>query len=129
MLLGLLLLSWGLTTGLLADRTQMLRDLLTSRVLLLQCSNGSDWFELPGPAVTSNLSFAFKLIRVTQPELIQSQKSQESQSPEEAKPANSKTVAPESTHPGRLPFQWCCEPFQPAVEQALPLADDNLWLT
>ncbi|XP_040502138.1 ubiquitin carboxyl-terminal hydrolase BAP1 isoform X7 [Gallus gallus] len=40
-----------------------------------------------------------QLIRVTQPELIQSQKSQESQSPEEAKPANSKTVAPESTHP------------------------------
>ncbi|OXB71336.1 UNVERIFIED_CONTAM: hypothetical protein H355_012742 [Colinus virginianus] len=52
-----------------------------------------------GSEVTSNLSFAFKLIRVTQPELIQTQKSQESQSPEEAKPANSKILTPESTHP------------------------------
>uniref|UniRef100_A0A8C8ADL9 ubiquitinyl hydrolase 1 n=1 Tax=Otus sunia TaxID=257818 RepID=A0A8C8ADL9_9STRI len=34
------------------------------------------------------LLFAFKLIRVTQPELIQTQKSQESQPPEEAKPAS-----------------------------------------
>ncbi|EOA95613.1 Ubiquitin carboxyl-terminal hydrolase BAP1, partial [Anas platyrhynchos] len=41
-----------------------------------------------------------QLIRVTQPELIQTQKSQESQSTEETKPASSKTVAPESTHPG-----------------------------
>ncbi|KFR16928.1 Ubiquitin carboxyl-terminal hydrolase BAP1, partial [Opisthocomus hoazin] len=40
-----------------------------------------------------------QLIRVTQPELIQTQKSQESQPPEEAKPAISKTVTPESTHP------------------------------
>ncbi|XP_009708621.1 PREDICTED: ubiquitin carboxyl-terminal hydrolase BAP1, partial [Cariama cristata] len=40
-----------------------------------------------------------QLIRVTQPELIQTQKSQESQPPEEAKPASSKTVMPESTHP------------------------------
>ncbi|KFP53643.1 Ubiquitin carboxyl-terminal hydrolase BAP1, partial [Cathartes aura] len=39
-----------------------------------------------------------QLIRVTQPELIQTQKSQESQPPEEAKPASSKTVTPESTH-------------------------------
>ncbi|XP_031976714.1 ubiquitin carboxyl-terminal hydrolase BAP1 isoform X3 [Corvus cornix cornix] len=40
-----------------------------------------------------------QLIRVTQPELIQTQKSQESQPAEEAKPASSKTVTPESTHP------------------------------
>uniref|UniRef100_A0A663EW46 Ubiquitin carboxyl-terminal hydrolase n=1 Tax=Aquila chrysaetos chrysaetos TaxID=223781 RepID=A0A663EW46_AQUCH len=40
-----------------------------------------------------------QLIRVTQPELIQTQKSQESQPPEEAKPPSSKTVTPESTHP------------------------------
>ncbi|KAM6325568.1 ubiquitin carboxyl-terminal hydrolase BAP1 isoform 3-T3 [Podargus strigoides] len=40
-----------------------------------------------------------QLIRVTQPELIQTQKSQEPQPPEEAKPASSKTVTPESTHP------------------------------
>ncbi|XP_009320116.1 PREDICTED: ubiquitin carboxyl-terminal hydrolase BAP1 [Pygoscelis adeliae] len=40
-----------------------------------------------------------QLIRVTQPELIHTQKSQESQPPEEAKPASSKTVTPESTHP------------------------------
>uniref|UniRef100_A0A8B9C951 ubiquitinyl hydrolase 1 n=1 Tax=Anser brachyrhynchus TaxID=132585 RepID=A0A8B9C951_9AVES len=40
-----------------------------------------------------------QLIRVTQPELIQTQKSQESQPTEEAKPASSKTVTPESTHP------------------------------
>ncbi|XP_009987701.1 PREDICTED: ubiquitin carboxyl-terminal hydrolase BAP1, partial [Tauraco erythrolophus] len=40
-----------------------------------------------------------QLIRVTQPELIQTQKSQESQPSEEAKPASSKTVTPESTHP------------------------------
>lgn len=40
-----------------------------------------------------------QLIRVTQPELIQTQKSQESQPQEEAKPASSKTMAPESTHP------------------------------
>ncbi|NWX81258.1 BAP1 hydrolase, partial [Alca torda] len=40
-----------------------------------------------------------KLIRVTQPELIQTQKSQEAQPPEEAKPASSKTVTPESAHP------------------------------
>uniref|UniRef100_A0A8C8ADT5 ubiquitinyl hydrolase 1 n=1 Tax=Otus sunia TaxID=257818 RepID=A0A8C8ADT5_9STRI len=52
-----------------------------------------------GPALSFYLLFAFKLIRVTQPELIQTQKSQESQPPEEAKPASSKTVTPESTHP------------------------------
>ncbi|KFW05499.1 Ubiquitin carboxyl-terminal hydrolase BAP1, partial [Fulmarus glacialis] len=40
-----------------------------------------------------------QLIRVTQPELIQTQKSQDSQPLEEAKPASSKTVTPESTHP------------------------------
>ncbi|NWS42367.1 BAP1 hydrolase, partial [Probosciger aterrimus] len=40
-----------------------------------------------------------QLIRVTQPELIQTQKSQDSQSPEEVKPASSKTVTLESTHP------------------------------
>ncbi|XP_028943079.1 ubiquitin carboxyl-terminal hydrolase BAP1, partial [Antrostomus carolinensis] len=40
-----------------------------------------------------------QLIRVTQPELIQTQKSQESQPSEEAKLASSKTVTPESTHP------------------------------
>ncbi|XP_054137078.1 ubiquitin carboxyl-terminal hydrolase BAP1 isoform X3 [Melozone crissalis] len=40
-----------------------------------------------------------QLIRVTQPELIQTQKSQESQPGEEAKPASSKIVTPESTHP------------------------------
>ncbi|PKU37717.1 ubiquitin carboxyl-terminal hydrolase hypothetical protein [Limosa lapponica baueri] len=40
-----------------------------------------------------------QLIRVTQPELIQTQKSQEAQPPEEAKPASSKTVTPESAHP------------------------------
>ncbi|KAI1234401.1 hypothetical protein IHE44_0003449 [Lamprotornis superbus] len=39
-----------------------------------------------------------QLIRVTQPELIQTQKSQESQPAEEAKPASSKTVTQESTH-------------------------------
>ena len=65
---------------------------------------------LPGPALSFYLSFAFKLIRVTQPELIQTQKSQESQPPEEAKPASSKTVTPESTHSGRTPYQWCCQP-------------------
>uniref|UniRef100_A0A8C2TMV4 ubiquitinyl hydrolase 1 n=1 Tax=Coturnix japonica TaxID=93934 RepID=A0A8C2TMV4_COTJA len=57
-----------------------------------------------------------QLIRVTQPELIQSQKSQESQSPEEAKPASSKTAAPESTHPGRLPFPWCYSTDEPASQ-------------
>ena len=61
----------------------------------------------PGPALSFCLSFAFKLIRVTQPELIQTQKSQESQPPEEAKPAISKTVTPESTHPGRILYQHC----------------------
>ncbi|XP_061203025.1 ubiquitin carboxyl-terminal hydrolase BAP1 isoform X1 [Neopsephotus bourkii] len=39
-----------------------------------------------------------QLIRVTQPELIQTQKSQDSQPPEEVKPASSKTVTLESTH-------------------------------
>lgn len=64
----------------------------------------------PGPALSFCLSFAFKLIRVTQPELIQTQKSQEAQPAEEAKPASSKTVTPESTHPGRPLYQWCCQP-------------------
>lgn len=56
------------------------------------------------------MSFAFKLIRVTQPELIQTQKSHESQPAEETKPASSKTVTLESTHPGRTLYQQCCQP-------------------
>lgn len=70
----------------------------------------------PGPALSFYLSFTFKLIRVTQPELIQTQKSQESQPSEEAKLASSKTVTPESTHPGRTPHQWCCQLAQCAME-------------
>ncbi|KAF2981152.1 hypothetical protein EK904_006830, partial [Melospiza melodia maxima] len=54
-----------------------------------------------------------QLIRVTQPELIQTQKSQESQPGEEAKPASSKTVTPESTHPGMALYQQCCQPGLP----------------
>uniref|UniRef100_A0A8B9VWZ8 ubiquitinyl hydrolase 1 n=1 Tax=Anas zonorhyncha TaxID=75864 RepID=A0A8B9VWZ8_9AVES len=61
-----------------------------------------------------------QLIRVTQPELIQTQKSQESQSTEETKPASSKTVAPESTHPGRSPCQGCFKPAWPALKRAHP---------
>lgn len=70
---------------------------------------GGMWFGSPHSS-THFLSFAFKLIRVTQPELIQTQKSQESQPPEETKPPSSKTVTPESTHPGRTLYQWCCQP-------------------
>lgn len=57
-----------------------------------------------------SFEFCFKLIRVTQPELIQTHKSQESQLPEETKPASSKSplgleasrtpVASECTHTG-----------------------------
>lgn len=60
-----------------------------------------------------SMSFAFKLILVTQPELIQTQKSQESQPAEEAKPASSKTVTAESTHPGRTLYQQWCQPGLP----------------
>jgi len=42
LLFSLLLLSWGLSIGLLTDCTQMLGEWLTSRDLLLQWSNGSD---------------------------------------------------------------------------------------
>uniref|UniRef100_A0A8C6J9D4 ubiquitinyl hydrolase 1 n=1 Tax=Melopsittacus undulatus TaxID=13146 RepID=A0A8C6J9D4_MELUD len=45
-----------------------------------------------------------QLIRVTQPELIQTQKSQDSQPPEEVKPASSKTLTLESTHTGTTPL-------------------------
>lgn len=74
------------------------------------------WFGLPQSSAQF-LSFAFKLIRVTQPELIQTQKSQESQPPEEAKLASSKTATPESTHPGRPPYWWCCQPASLACHE------------
>lgn len=57
-----------------------------------------------------SLGFCFQLIRVTQPELIQTHKSQESQLPDESKPASSKSplaletarapAASEGTHTG-----------------------------
>ncbi|XP_010076508.1 PREDICTED: ubiquitin carboxyl-terminal hydrolase BAP1, partial [Pterocles gutturalis] len=62
-----------------------------------------------------------QLIRVTQPELIQTQKSQDSQAPEEAKPASSKT--PESTRPGRPHTNGTDEPASqghPAATQSPP---------
>lgn len=48
-----------------------------------------------------SLGFCFQLIRVTQPELIQTHKSQESQLPEESKPASSKS--PLVLEAGRAP--------------------------
>lgn len=69
-----------------------------------------------------SVPFAFKLIRVTQPELIQTQKSQEPQPAEEAKPASSKTVTPENTHPGRALYQQCCQPGLPWGEHRVVTA-------
>lgn len=61
-------------------------------------------------ALAPSLCFSYKLIRVTQPELVHTQKSQESQASEESKPGNNKTptalelgrvqLAPESSQAG-----------------------------
>ncbi|XP_061864470.1 ubiquitin carboxyl-terminal hydrolase BAP1 isoform X1 [Colius striatus] len=66
-----------------------------------------------------------QLIRVTQPELIQTQKPQESQPAEEAKPASSKSVTPESTHPDgsdEPPGQGHPTPTQSPPNRAKPPA-------
>ncbi|NXX83672.1 BAP1 hydrolase, partial [Urocolius indicus] len=66
-----------------------------------------------------------QLIRVTQPELIQTQKSQESQPAEDAKPTSSKSVTPESTHPDgsdEPPGQGHPVPTQSPPNRAKPLA-------
>lgn len=73
-----------------------------SRVRALSCPRWK-----PG-STPSPLSFelCFKLIRVTQPELIQTHKSQESQLSEETKPASSKS--PLRLEAGRAPAASEC---------------------